>query len=61
MPPNLAYNLLTNLMTVRKEKNIFKLIMVQEIGLTEHYKQILIDLANAIGSYRDVEKLEICI
>lgn len=61
MPPNLAYNLLTNLITVKKENNIFKLIMVKDIELTEHYKQILIDIASGVGGYSEIKELEICI
>lgn len=59
MPPNLAYNLLTNLITVKEENDIFKLIMIKDIELTEHYKQILIDLARGVGGYSEVKELEI--
>ena len=31
MPPNLAYNLLTNLMTVKKENNINDIVIKSEI------------------------------
>lgn len=61
MPPNLAYNLLMNLITIREENNILKLIMIKHIELTAHYKQILIDLAIGVGGYSEVKKLEICI
>jgi len=61
MPPNLAYNLLTNLITVKEENDIFKLIMIKDIELTEHYKQILIDLAIGVGCYRGIKQLEICV
>lgn len=59
MPPNLAYNLLTNLITVKEENDIFKLIMIKDIELTEYYKQILIDLARGVGGYSEVKELEI--
>lgn len=58
LPPNLGYNLLTGIVGIRKRGLIFEMIMTKTVELTEHYKQLVLAQANAIGSYNGVEELK---
>lgn len=57
-PINLGYDLLKNMIDVKKHGTIFEVIMHKTIELTDHYKQLIINHAKGIGSYVDVEELE---
>lgn len=58
-PINLGYDLLTNIIAVKKEEEILKISMHKLVPITEHFKQHLLDLAKGIGEYMGVVKLEI--
>lgn len=57
-PINLAYDLLKNMIDVKKKDTIFEVIMHKAVELTEHYKQLLISHAKGIGGYAGVNQLE---
>jgi len=57
-PINLAYDLLKNMIDVKKKDTIFEVIMYKAVELTEHYKQLLIIHAKGIGGYAGVNQLE---
>ena len=59
-PINLAYDLLKNMIDVKKKDTIFEVIMHKAVELTEHYKQLLISHAKGIGGYAGVDELEFC-
>ncbi len=57
-PPNLAYSFLTNIKTFRKVGEVFEILMVKKIEISEHYQSVLLNQANAVGEYTGVNKLE---
>lgn len=60
-PTNMAYDLLTRMITVRKQDHIFELRLSEPVGLTEHYRQLLLSQANAVGGYSGVEELKVVV
>lgn len=58
-PPNLAYSFLTNLKSFRKVGEVFEILMAKKIEISEHYRSVLLNQANAVGGYTGVNKLEI--
>ncbi|MFK7973679.1 MAG: hypothetical protein AB8B66_02280 [Rickettsiaceae bacterium] len=59
-PINKGYDLLKAMISVKKKDSVFEIIMNKSVELTEHYKQLLIIQANAVGGYAGVDKLEFC-
>lgn len=57
-PINLGYDLLSNMIAVKKKDSVFKITMHKQVPLSEHYKQTLLGLAKGIGGYEGVEELE---
>ena len=57
-PINLGYNLLKNMIDVKKKDTIFEVIMHKAGELTEHYKRLMISHAKGIGGYAGVDELE---
>jgi hypothetical protein len=60
-PVNLGYDLLKNMIGVKKNDYVFEITMHTEIDLTEHYKQLLLNNVNAVGGYAGVKELEFVI
>ena len=58
LPINLGYDLLSNMIAVKKKGDVFEVTMHKKVGLTEHYKQLLLNHANAVGGYDGVNELE---
>ncbi len=56
---NIGYNLLTNLIAVRKKGTVFEMVVTKTIVLTKHYTQMLLAQANAVGGYNSVNKLKL--
>ena len=56
-PINLGYNLLTNMISVKKEDSVFEITMHKFVELTENYKQLLLNHAKGIGGYEGVSEL----
>jgi hypothetical protein len=57
-PINLAYDLLTNMVEVKKEENVLKVTMHKPVPLGENLVQSLLNHANGIGGYAGVNELE---
>ena len=57
-PINLGYNLLNNILDIKKKDNIFIITMCKNVDLTHHYKELLLSNANAVGGYAGVDKIE---
>lgn len=57
-PPNLAYSFLTKLKSFRKVGEVFEILMAKKIEISEHYRNVLLNQANAVGGYTGVNKLE---
>ena len=57
-PINLGYDLLKHMIDVKKKGDVFAVTMHKKVGLTDHYKQLLLNHANAVGGYAGVERLE---
>ena len=57
-PINLGYDLLRNIIDVKKKGEIFEITMLKKVELTEHYKQLLVNNANGVGGYSGVDQLE---
>ena len=57
-PINLGYDLLKNMIDVKKHDTIFEVVMHKTVELTDHYKKLIINHAKGIGGYAGVDKLE---
>jgi hypothetical protein len=57
-PINLGYDLLKNMIDVKRQDTIFEVTMHKAVELTEHYKQLLLNHTKGIGGYSGVDKLE---
>jgi hypothetical protein len=57
-PINLAYDLLTNMVEVKKQENVLKIAMHKPVPLGENHVQLLLKHAKGIGGYAGVNKLE---
>ena len=57
-PINLGYDLLKNMIDVKKHDTIFEVVMHKTVELTDHYKQLIINHAKGIGGYAGIDKLE---
>ena len=57
-PINLAYNLLTSMIGVKRQENVLKLTMHKQVPLSQHYKQLLLKHATGVGGYAGVSELE---
>ena len=57
-PINIGYDLLKNMIDVKKHDTIFEVVMHKTVKLTDHYKQLIINHAKGIGSYVGIDKLE---
>ena len=57
-PVNLAYDLLTNMVEVKKQEHVLKVTIHKLIPLGENYMQLLLNHAKGIGGYAGVNKLE---
>lgn len=57
-PINLAYDLLTNMVEVKKQENVLKVTMHKPVPLGENLVQSLLNHAKGIGGYAGVNKLE---
>ena len=58
-PINLGYDLLKNMIDVKKHDTIFEVVMHKTVKLTDHYKQLIINHAKGIGSYVGIDELEL--
>jgi hypothetical protein len=58
LPPMIGYNFLSNLKTVCKEKDVFKVHMSQNVLLSDHSRGLILSAANAVGGYNGVRKME---
>ena len=56
-PINLAYDLLTNMVEVKKEENVLKITMHKLVPLGDNYAQLLLQHAKGIGGYAGVDEL----
>lgn len=56
-PINLCYDVLTSMIAVKKKGEVLEVTMHKSVELTEHYKQLLINMANAVGGYTGVNEL----
>ena len=57
-PINLGYDLLKNMIYVKKHNTIFEVVMRKTVELTDHYKQLIINHAKGISGYVGVDELE---
>lgn len=57
-PVNLGYDLLSNMISVKKKDSILEITMHKTVELTEHYKQLLMSHAKGIGDYTGVDETE---
>ena len=57
-PINLGYELLKHMIDVKKKGDVFAVTMHKKVDLTDHYKQLLLNHANAVGGYAGVEQLK---
>jgi hypothetical protein len=57
-PINLAYDLLTNMVDVKKQENVLKVTIHKPVPLSENYVQLLLKHAKGIGGYAGVSELE---
>jgi hypothetical protein len=57
-PVNLAYDLLTNMVDVKKQENVLKIAMHKLIPLGKNLVQSLLNHAKGIGGYAGVSELE---
>ena len=57
-PINLAYDLLTNMVEVKKEENVLKVTIHKPVPLGKNLVQSLLNHAKGIGGYAGVNKLE---
>ena len=57
-PVNLAYDLLTNMVEVKREEHVLKVTMHKPITLGENLVQSLLNHAKGIGGYAGVNELE---
>lgn len=58
-PINLGYDILTNMIDVKKRGDVLTITMNKSVGLTEHYAQCLLGLAKGVGDYIGVRELEV--
>ena len=58
-PINIGYDLLKNMIDVKKHDTIFEVVMHKTVKLTDHYKQLIINHAKGIGSYVGIDELEL--
>lgn len=56
-PINLGYDLLTNMISVKKEDIVFEITMYKKVALSKNYKQLLLNHAKGIGGYAGVDEL----
>lgn len=56
-PVNLAYDLLTNMVEVKKEENVLKIAMHKPVPLGKNLVQLLLNHAKGIGGYAGVDEL----
>ena len=56
-PVNLGYDLLSNMISVKKKDSILQITMHNSVKLTEHYTQLLLNHAKGIGGYQGVDKI----
>lgn len=56
-PINLAYDLLTNMVEVKKEEHVLKVTMHKPVPLGENHVQLLLNHAKGIGGYAGVSEL----
>jgi hypothetical protein len=56
-PINLAYDLLTNMVKVKREEHVLKITMHKLIPLSENYVQLLLKHAKGIGGYAGVSEI----
>ena len=61
LPTNVAYNLLSNMRTVRKVGKMLEVPMDKEVELTEYSREIILAQANAVGCFMGVERLEVLV
>ena len=57
-PINTGYDLLTNMISVKKKDSVFEITMHKSVELTENYKQLVLNHASGIGGYVGINKLE---
>jgi hypothetical protein len=57
-PINLAYDLLTNMVEVKKEENVLNVTMHKPVPLGDNYAQLLLQHAKGIGGYAGINELE---
>ena len=57
-PINLAYDLLTNMVEVKKDENVLNVTMHKPVPLGDNYAQLLLQHAKGIGGYAGINELE---
>ena len=57
-PINLGYDLLTNMVEVKKDGNVLNVTMHKPVPLGDNYAQLLLQHAKGIGGYAGINELE---
>ena len=58
LPTNQIYNLLLSFVRMSKVDTVLEIVLSQQVELTKHSKSLVLQAAQAVGEFMEVEKLE---